>query len=33
MRLVNAESDSLPGVVVDYYAGWAVCQLTSAGAE
>ena len=33
VRLVNAESDSLPGVVVDYYAGWAVCQLTSAGAE
>ena len=33
VRLVNAESDSLPGVTVDYYAGWAVCQLTSAGAE
>jgi 23S rRNA (cytosine1962-C5)-methyltransferase len=33
MRLVNAESDSLPGVVADYYAGWVVCQFTSAGAE
>ena len=33
VRLVNAESDGLPGVVVDYYAGWVVCQFTSAGAE
>ena len=33
MRLVNAESDALPGVVADYYAGWVVCQFTSAGAE
>ena len=33
LRLVNAESDALPGVVVDVYAGWAVCQFTSAGAE
>ena len=33
VRLVNAESDGLPGVVVDAYAGWAVCQLTSAGAD
>ena len=33
MRLVNAESDQLPGVVADYYAGWVVCQFTSAGAE
>ncbi len=33
MRLVNAESDGLPGVVADYYAGWVVCQFTSAGAE
>ena len=33
VRLVNAESDSLPGVVADYYAGWVVCQFTSAGAE
>lgn len=28
-RLVNAENDGLPGVVVDAYAGWAVLQLTS----
>ena len=33
VRLVNAESDRLPGVVADYYAGWVVCQFTSAGAE
>ena len=33
LRLVNAESDGLPGVVADYYAGWVVCQFTSAGAE
>ena len=33
MRLVNAENDGLPGVVADYYAGWVVCQFTSAGAE
>ena len=33
VRLVNAESDGLPGVVADFYAGWAVCQFTSAGAE
>lgn len=33
LRLVNAESDALPGVVADCYAGWVVCQFTSAGAE
>ena len=33
VRLVNAENDFLPGVTVDFYAGWAVCQFTSAGAE
>ena len=32
-RLVNAENDGLPGVVADYYAGWVVCQFTSAGAD
>ena len=32
-RLVNAENDGLPGVVADFYAGWVVCQFTSAGAE
>lgn len=33
MRLVNAESDQLPGVVADFYAGHVVCQFTSAGAD
>ena len=33
VRLVNAESDGLPGVVADFYAGFVVCQLTSAGAD
>ena len=33
VRLVNAESDGLPGVVADYYAGHVVIQLTSAGAD
>lgn len=32
-RLVNAESDQLPGVVVDIYAGVLVIQLLTAGAE
>jgi len=32
-RLVNAESDGLPGVVVDRYGPFLVCQLLSAGAE
>ncbi len=32
-RLVHGEADSLPGVTVDWYAGTAVLQLTSAGAE
>ncbi|MFH1680240.1 MAG: class I SAM-dependent methyltransferase [Candidatus Eisenbacteria bacterium] len=32
-RVVNAESDGLPGVVVDRYAGFLVCQFASAGAE
>lgn len=31
-RVINAENDGLPGVVADFYAGWVVCQLTSAGA-
>ena len=33
VRLINAESDMLPGVVADYYAGFVVLQLTSAGAD
>ena len=32
-RLINAESDGLPGVVADFYAGTAVVQLATAGAE
>ncbi len=32
-RLVNGESDGLPGVIVDHYAGFHVCQFLSAGAE
>ena len=32
-RLVNGESDGLPGVIVDNYAGFLVCQFLSAGAE
>jgi len=32
-RLVHGEADGLPGVTVDWYAGTAVLQLTSAGAE
>jgi 23S rRNA (cytosine1962-C5)-methyltransferase len=33
MRLVHAEADGLPGVVCDRYAGVAVFQFASAGAE
>jgi 23S rRNA (cytosine1962-C5)-methyltransferase len=32
LRLVNAESDGLPGVIVDRYADTVVVQLSSAGA-
>jgi len=32
-RLVNAEADGLPGLVVDRYGDWLVCQFTTAGAE
>ena len=32
-RLVNAESDGLPGVVVDRYGDFLVCQFLSTGAE
>ena len=31
-RLVHGESDGLPGVVADWYDGWVVVQLASAGA-
>jgi 23S rRNA (cytosine1962-C5)-methyltransferase len=33
LRWVNAESDGLPGIVVDRYGEFAVCQFLSAGAE
>lgn len=32
-RLVNSESDRLPGVIIDRYADFLVCQFLSAGAE
>ena len=32
-RLVNAESDGVPGLIVDRYADYLVCQFLSAGAE
>jgi len=32
-RIINAENDSLPGVVVDKYNEFLVCQFLSAGAE
>jgi 23S rRNA (cytosine1962-C5)-methyltransferase len=32
-RLVNAESDGLPGVVIDKYDEFLVCQFLTAGAE
>lgn len=32
-RLVNAESDGLPGLIVDRYADFLVCQFLTAGAE
>ena len=32
-RIVNAESDGLPGIVVDRYSDFLVCQFLTAGAE
>lgn len=32
-RLIHGESDGLPGLVVDRYAGWLVVQILSAGIE
>ena len=32
-RLINAEADGMPGVIVDKYRDWLVCQFTTAGAE
>lgn len=33
IRLVNAESDGLPGLIVDRYAGWLVLQALTMGIE
>lgn len=33
VRLVNSESDGLPGLIVDRYGDWLVCQFLSAGTE
>ncbi|WP_027359802.1 class I SAM-dependent rRNA methyltransferase [Desulforegula conservatrix] len=33
VRIVSSESDYLPGVIIDRYAGFLVCQFLSAGAE
>lgn len=33
VRIVNSESDYLPGVIIDRYADFLVCQFLSAGAE
>jgi 23S rRNA (cytosine1962-C5)-methyltransferase len=33
LRLVNAESDGLPGLIVDQYGNYLVCQFLSAGTE
>lgn len=33
MRLVNAESDGIPGLVADRYGDWIVCQFTAVAAE
>jgi len=33
VRLVNAEGDGLPGLVVDRYAGWLSIQLSTLGAD
>lgn len=32
-RIINAESDGLPGLIVDKYSEYLVCQFLSAGAE
>jgi 23S rRNA (cytosine1962-C5)-methyltransferase len=32
-RLIHAESDGLPGIIVDKYGDYLVCQFLSAGAE
>ncbi|MEX0951700.1 MAG: class I SAM-dependent methyltransferase [Gammaproteobacteria bacterium] len=32
-RLVNAEADGVPGLIVDRYAGFLICQFLSAGSD
>ncbi len=32
-RIINAESDGLPGLIIDKYSDFLVCQFLSAGAE
>src|SRR4030042_782717 len=32
-RIINSESDGLPGVIIDKYGDYLVCQFLSAGAE
>lgn len=32
-RLINAENDGLPGIIVDHYADYLSCQFLSSGAE
>jgi len=32
-RVINAESDGFPGLIVDMYGGYLVCQIVSAGPE
>ena len=32
-RLVNGESDRLPGLIVDRYGSWLICQFLTAGTE
>jgi len=32
-RIINAESDGLPGLIIDRYSDFLVCQFLSAGAE
>jgi 23S rRNA (cytosine1962-C5)-methyltransferase len=32
-RIINAESDGLPGLIVDRYADYLICQFLSAGVE
>lgn len=33
LRLINAESDGLPGIIVDRYNDYLICQFLTAGAE